>query len=66
MQIDATDFSLCDVSEACRELGGNKKTPSLVLYFIFFKVTLFFFTNCVLKYTVVESRFFVTSQRADS
>lgn len=43
MQIDATDFSLCDVSEACRELGGNKKTPSLVFYFIFFKVTLFFF-----------------------
>lgn len=36
MQIDATDFSLCDVSEACRELGGNKKTPSLVFYFLFF------------------------------
>lgn len=43
MQIDATDFSLCDVSEACRELGGNKKTPSLVFYF--FKLLSFFFTN---------------------
>lgn len=36
MQIGATDFSLCDMSEACRELGRNKKTPSLVFFIIFF------------------------------
>lgn len=42
MQIDATDFSLCDMLEACRELGGNKKTPSLVFLIIFFKLLSFF------------------------